>query len=168
MRAAYSCFARRHRVERFDQRGIERGAEPDRLGKARPTHCRLPVQALFMKHDRNSEPTVLDEELLNGIRQLSLPARVLASLGSRRRASGIARPADLTETMTVRERSRGLGEVEVPARVDEHLSLLLPDAHHLGRFLLEGHTREEIADALLGGRLWRLVRQLVQGRARAR
>ena len=35
------------------------------------------------------------------------------------------------------------------APVDEHLGLLLPDAHHLRCFLLERHSREKVRHAFL-------------------
>ena len=94
-----------------------------------------------MEHHWNAKPAVLDEESLNGVRQLRLAARILA-------AAGVARTADLPEAMTVAERRARFLEIEIAGRVKERAGLVVPHAHHLRGFLLERHPREEILDAL--------------------
>src|SRR5262244_1601088 len=97
-----------------------------------------------MKHHRNTEPAVFDEESLNLVRQLGLAARALA-------AARVTRPADLTDAAAVRERSLRFLEIELAVGVDECVRFLLPDAHHLRGLFLERHPRKEVGGALFSG-----------------
>ena len=113
----------------------------------------MAVQAFLMEHDWNAQPAVLDEESLNGVRQLGLAAR-------RRAAAGVARTSNLSETVSVGERGARFRIVETALlRRRGFVAFFIPDAHHLRDFLLERHAREEIGDSLVGGEISVLVWQ---------
>ena len=150
VRTTHPRFLRRHRVQRLDERGVERARKPNGLGEARRPHGGVSVQTLLMKDNRDAKPALLDEETLDGVRQLGHRARVASLFRLVPAAAGIARTSDLAEPMPVRERAARFLEVEGAGRVDERLSLLLPDAHHLSGLLLERHSPEQVRDALLG------------------
>jgi hypothetical protein len=110
------------------------------------------MQTFLMKHDRNAEAALLDEEFLNRVRERCLTAGVFS-------ASRVARTTNLSKTVSVRECAFRFVQVEIATRVDERFGLLLPHAHHLRRFLLERHSREQILDATFRGKVGRLVGQ---------
>src|ERR1043166_545719 len=105
-----------------------------------------------MKDHGNAQPTLLDEELLNGVRERCLTARVFPT-------AGVAWPTDLSEAVAVSECASGFVRIEIAVGIDQCVGLLLPHAHHLRRFFLERHAREEVLDATLGGKVGGLIGQ---------
>src|SRR5689334_16328812 len=105
-----------------------------------------------MKDHGNAQPALLDEELLNGVRERCLTARVFP-------AAGVARPTDLPETSTICQRALSFARGVVAWGSDQFVGLLLPHTHHLRLFFLERHAREEILDATLGGKVGGLIGQ---------
>ncbi len=163
MRAAQSGFVRCHREELLDQVRVERGAQRDRLREARAVGRGVAMQALFVEHHRDAKAGVLEEKLLDGVGEFRHRASLLS-------ASGIGGSPDLAEAALVAEGLLRFGEVEIALLVDQFLSLFLPDAEHLRRFLFEGHPREKVLDApgrrqfriFVGGR--RLARRTCRSR----
>ena len=58
MRTAHARLSGGHRVDAFDEIGIERRRQPDRLREARALACGVTVQALLMEDHRNAQPAV--------------------------------------------------------------------------------------------------------------
>ena len=76
----------------------------------------MTVQALLVKHHRNAEAAVLEEEFLDVIREHGHAAGVFT-------AAGIARPSTLTQPATVAKGLLGLLEVEVALRIEHFFGL---------------------------------------------
>jgi hypothetical protein len=106
MGAAQASLERGHREERFDQFGMECGAEGDRLRKACAVWGCVAVETLLMKDDGDAEAGVLKEEALDGVGQLRHRTRFFA-------ATGIAGAPHLTEAAAVAERLLRLSRIEV-------------------------------------------------------
>ncbi len=154
VRAARAGFRRRHLEQPAHEFGIERRAQSDGLREARPVDGGVAVQAFLMEDDRDAQPGVLDEELLNVVGQLRHFSGVAA-------AAGIAGPADLTEAEAILEMGPGFLQVEPAFLVDHRAALLLPDAEHLRDLFFQRHARQQVLDAALDGefriaigRLW--------------
>src|SRR3954469_20408653 len=103
MGPSWACLGSGHRVQSLHELGVERRRQPDGLRKARASGRRLSVQAFLVKEHRNAEPTLFDEEFLNGVSQLRLAARALA-------AARIAGAPDLSDAIAMGERSPSLLE----------------------------------------------------------
>src|SRR4029079_6512780 len=63
----------------------------------------------------------------------------------------IARTAHLSNAVAVRKCGSRFSQIERAVRIAQRFSLLVPDAHHLCGLLLDGHSREQIRDAILCG-----------------
>ena len=157
VRAADACFVSGHREQLLDESGIEGRAQADGLGEAGAILGRVAVQAFLVKHHRDAEAAVFEEELLDGVGELRHAARGLAFGRRGRVAARVAGAADLADAVAFFESGLGFLQVEVAMLIHELLRLLLPDAHHLRGLFLKGHPRQQIADASGGGESWILV-----------
>ena len=133
-----------HCIKRFHQRRIKARRQTDGLRKTGRADPGVAVQAFFVKHNRDPQPRVFQEEPLDGVGQLRHFTRVLAF-------ACIAWSAYLAQPMTFFKMGFGFSRVKIPVGIQEGLRLFLPDAHHLSGFLLERHSYQEVLDALAGG-----------------
>ena len=113
--------------------GLKVAPSPMGCEKAGGVERGVAVEALFMDDDRDAEAGVLDEELLDGIRQLGGSTRPQTF-------AGLAGTADLAESTTIFEGLTGFSKVERTVRVDQCVGPFAPDAHHLGGLLFQGHS----------------------------
>jgi hypothetical protein len=65
----------------------------------------VPVKALLMNENRNTEATLFHEEALDSVRQLCLFAWGPAACGIMAAAAGVTQTPDLTKAMAVTKRS---------------------------------------------------------------
>ena len=140
MRTTQTGFQSRHGEQRLHQRRVERCAQGDGLGKTGSIGSRVTVKALFVEHDWNAQAAVLEEELLDCVRELGHAACLLAT-------TSIAGAADLTQSAAIAKRLLSLLEIEVAGIIQHGLGLGLPDAHHLCGLFFQRHPRKQVLDA---------------------
>src|ERR1035437_866578 len=122
------------------------GSQTDGLRKAGCVLGRETVQAFLVEDDWNAEPRFFEEELLDGVGELSHPPRVETQLRRGRWPAGIAWTANLPDTISFFEGGVCFEIVKIAFGVHQLLRLLLPHAHHLRRLLLQRHPRKQIFD----------------------
>ncbi len=126
-----------HRGHFFHEFGIPRARHADRLRKARRAQRHIAAAAFLVHHRRNAQPRVVDQPLLDRVRQS----------GAVRRAQ-VARPAN-TRNLADAMRHQPSG---FPLREGQAVQKLeYPCAAQLSHLFFERHLRQQIADALLGG-----------------
>ncbi len=121
--------------QRFDERGLPRAGEPDRLREDRRVARHQPGADLLVHDGGNTEPRVVDQMALERVRELG---RLLRSQAAR---AGDAR--DLADPVPQQVVSAGV-EPAVAARELED-----PAAAELRHLLLGRHACEQVVDALV-------------------
>lgn len=157
MAAARPHLERRRREDARGELRVPRARERERLREVSALRGHLAMERLVVKDRRDTEPRVLDQPSLDGVRKGRRLARALSLVLAR----------DLPDAV-LHHHGRALGR-EVAA-VDREVGLrsglrpLRPQADELRDLLLERHARQQVRDAPLD----RKPRVLVLGRGRLR
>ncbi len=115
---------------------VPRAGDADRLREARRAQRHVAAAALFVHHRRDAQARIVDQPLLDGVRQ---PRAI--------RRAQVARPADardLADAMRHQTSGFWLGEGKAVQQL-EH-----PGAAKLADFFRDAHLGEQVADALVG------------------
>ena len=145
LRAARARLLRDGGHDLLDQRGIEAGRQRDRLRVAGRAHALHAVQPLFVVQQRDAEARVLDDVLLQGVRQLRFLARVQVLLA----VLVLRRARDLTQAVGEQRLRLVVREGGAQLIVDQHAALREPVGGELRDLLFQRHAREQIGDALV-------------------
>src|SRR5882724_3545006 len=138
-----------------NQHFVPCGRKSNRRWKCRTLRRRVPMQALFVEHDWNSQPRILFHPFLNRVCKFRHFARPAAHAGILARARNLAQSILQRDLRALRK--EGAFFIRKERLRLPYKCTVSPRALDLRQFLFDRHPREQISNALLNGKLWILV-----------
>jgi len=135
----HTGFISRHCVQPFNKVRVKGAPQTNGLRKTGRLRRRMPMKAFFMKNNRNPQPALFNEKLLNRVGQFRRLARIFP-------AGCIARPRNLSQTISLRVTGLGFGPIKLAFLVNQCFHFIVPDAQHLRDLFFQCHSGNQVFD----------------------